>query len=247
MNNTFDIPVLMVTFNRPAYAKHVFEKIKKLKPKNLFIFSDGPREGKPEEKTLVEECRKIFDNANFDWDCNVKKLFLEKNRGCGLGVSSAISWAFESVEKLIILEDDCVPHPSFFQFAETMLDRYQDDERVMHVAGTRWNEEFDTGNGDHFFSRIGHVWGWATWKRAWKFFDYKMQNWEKGRDRKMLKALLKERIITEYWVDCFVHAYTKNPTLNHAWDYQWQYAQFKNNGLAVVPTHNLYRISVCRV
>ncbi|MBW4890157.1 hypothetical protein KXQ82_10540 [Mucilaginibacter sp. HMF5004] len=239
MEAKFDIPVLMVTFNRPAYAQQVFDKIKRLKPKQLFIFSDAPRAGKAGEAEKVAECRALFDDANFTWDCEVHKHFATANMGCGPGVKTAITWAFESVEKLIILEDDCVPDLSFFDYCETMLAKYENDPKVMHVAGTRWNEEFDAGKGDHFFCTVGHVWGWATWKRAWKLYDYRMSTWVKKHDRKMVRDIYHDRILYQFWVDCFVDTFKNIASTNHTWDYQWQYTLFKNKGLSTVPKENL--------
>ena len=239
MEAKFDIAVLMITFNRPLYAQQVFDKIKQLKPKQLFIFSDAPRVGENGELEKVNECRVIFDQANFTWDCEVKKYYATSNMGCGPGVKTAISWAFESVEKLIILEDDCVPNISFFDYCKAMLDKYENNPKVMHVAGTRWNEEFNASQGDHFFCTVGHVWGWATWKRSWSLYDYTMGTWVKGRDRKMVRDIYRKRILYQFWVSCFVDTYKNMALSNHTWDYQWQYALFKNGGLSTVPKENL--------
>ncbi len=234
----FDVPILLITFNRPANAQKVFAAIKSMRPSKLYIFSDAPREGNEEDKSNVEECRNLL--TEIDWDCDVQKKFESKNLGCGRGVCSAISWAFESTEKLIILEDDCIPHSSFFPFCKYMLDKYEKAEKVMHIAGTRWNDELNSGEGDHFFSRIGHIWGWATWKRAWKLYDYNLTTLKKKVDRELLKKGLNGRIQAQYWLDCFFHVYKHNGSkLINTWDYQWQYTLFKNEGLAVVPNVNL--------
>ena len=239
MEAAFDIPVLMITFNRPAYAEQVFDKVKLLRPKQLFVFSDAPRIGKAGEDKDVNQCRALFDKANFDWDCEVHQYFSTANMGCGPGVKTAITWAFESVEKLIVLEDDCVPDLSFFDYCKTMLTRYEMDPKVMHIAGTRWDNEFDVGESDHFFCTVGDVWGWATWKRAWKLYDYRMMSWEKNRDREMIRNVYHKRILYQFWVDCFVDTFKNIAATNHTWDYQWQYTLFKNGGLSTVPKENL--------
>ncbi len=239
MESNYDIPVLMITFNRPHYARQVFDKVKQIKPKQLFIFSDAPRTGKMGEGEKVNECRAIFSKTNFDWDCELHTYFADANMGCGPGVKTAITWAFEKVEKLIILEDDCVPDLSFFTYAQAMLAKYEHNTKVMHVAGTRWNEEFDAGPGDHFFCTVGHVWGWATWKRAWDLYDYGMSTWVKQHDRKMVRNIYHDRVLSQFWVDCFIDTFKNIASTNHTWDYQWQYNMFKNGGLSTVPTENL--------
>ncbi|UON83583.1 hypothetical protein MUK70_01010 [Dyadobacter chenwenxiniae] len=113
-NKLFDIPILLIVFNRPETTCLVFEQIRKLKPARLYLFSDAPRNSNLEDTHLVEVCRYLIDDSQIDWDCQVERWFPETNMGCALGISSAISWAFESSEQLIVLEDDSLPHPSFF-------------------------------------------------------------------------------------------------------------------------------------
>ncbi|PWU05182.1 MAG: hypothetical protein C5B52_00115 [Bacteroidetes bacterium] len=233
----FDVPVLLITFNRPDNARKVFESIRRIKPSRLYFFSDAPREGNEDDLEKVQRTREILNEV--DWPCTIHTKFEQLNLGCGPGPYSAISWVFDQEDRAIILEDDCLPHDSFFSFCKTMLEKYQHDPRIMHIAGTRWNEEYYIGDYDFFYSSIGHIWGWATWRRAWKFYDYFMRSWNKKRDWRLLNSKLKSRIQTQFWVDNFNHTFVHNPQLKHAWDYQWQYTLFKNNGLAIVPNVNL--------
>jgi hypothetical protein len=236
-DNRFDVPVLLVTFNRPANAQKVFDAIRKIRPSKFYMFSDAPGVGNESDAVNVLECRKIIEQI--DWDCEVKTKFETVNLGCGPGPMSAITWMFQHEEKGIILEDDCLPHESFFDYCKFMLDKYEHEPRIMHIAGTRWNEEYKVDNCDHFYSTIGHIWGWATWKRAWQQYDYEMKSWDKRKGRKLIKSRLHDRLLVEYWVDSFEYTYRNNPRLRHAWDYQWQYVLFKNNGLSIVPNVNL--------
>lgn len=229
------VPILLVTFNRPDTTKIVFEKIKELKPSVLYIYSDAPRLGNVNDEIKVNETRKIFDDIN--WECAVHKSFQETNLGCGAGVSHAIEWLFNTEEMAIILEDDCVPHISFFEFCIVMLNRYKDNEKVMHVSGTRWNPEFKTNDSDYIFSRIGHIWGWATWRRAWSKYDFQMSTWPSYKKLDGTFNLFKDREISKYWDGAFDYVF--NQKSKHTWDYQWQYTLFSNNALAVVPSVNL--------
>ena len=127
-------PVLFLVFNRPDTTRRVLEAIRQAQPSQLFIAADGPREGKSGEAEKCADVRRIV-NEGIDWDCEVKTLFRDKNLGCKVAVSRAIDWFFEHVEEGIILEDDCLPHPTFFRFCEELLNKYRDDERIGQISG----------------------------------------------------------------------------------------------------------------
>jgi hypothetical protein len=199
------------------------------------VSSDGPRPGNKNDAVNVAQTRNIFNNI--DWECNLVKIFRTENLGCGAAPYNAMNAVFEKEEMAIILEDDCLPDPSFFQFCETMLLKYRNNNEVMHISGTRWNEEYKIENSDHFFSHIGHVWGWATWKRAWSQYDYNIKSWNKETCKSLVRSLFKSRVISEFWTQGIGQMH--NHQKNDVWDYQWQFAIFKKNGLAVVPNVNL--------
>lgn len=231
-------PILLITFSRPDTTKHVFEAIRDYKPEKLYVFSDGPRQEKyATDSPMINETRSLFDDI--DWDCEVIKKFNTANQGCGAGVSGAINWAFETTDRLIILEDDCLPSQSFFPFCDQLLEKYQDDQRVMHIAGTRWNEEFQIkGDKNYFFSRYGHIWGWATWKRAWESYDFQIKAWPEFSQTEALNKILDNYFpLIKRWEYMFNDVYHQQA--KHTWDYQWQFAIFKNNGLCITPVNNL--------
>jgi len=172
-NFALTTPVLFIVFNRLDTTKQVFEEIKKAKPQKLFIAADGPRNFQEKNKTDVVR-KYILENIN--WKCEVKTLFREKNLGCKYAVAGAIDWFFDNVEQGIILEDDCLPSQSFFKFCQEMLEKYKDDERVMHISGTNV-EGISKIDQDYFFAINFNVWGWATWKRAWKLYDINVTHW----------------------------------------------------------------------
>lgn len=231
-------PILLVTFSRPDTTKHVFDAIRNYKPDRLYIFSDGPREARYETDSVkINETRDLFDAI--DWDCEVVRKFNTENQGCGAGVSGAISWAFETTERLIILEDDCLPSQSFFPFCDNLLEEYADDDRVMHIAGTRWNEEFEIkGDKNYFFSQYGHIWGWATWKRAWNKYDFLIKEWPNFSKTRLLDEMLDHYFpLIKRWEYMFNDIYHQDK--KHTWDYQWQFAIFRNKGLCITPVDNL--------
>lgn len=232
-----EAPVLLVTFNRPDTTRMVFDVIRQAKPKKLYIASDGPRRDRYEEDwSKIAQCRQLASEV--DWECSVKTKFSEENQGCGAGVSGAISWAFETEERLIIVEDDCIPSLSFFTFCNAMLEKYQDNERIMNIAGTRWSEDYPIEDCDYFYTRYANIWGWATWKRAWQRYDFYMSDYPKFKEKKILNMAEEDNApLIKRWLYLFDGLYEQ--TKKHTWDYQWQYAHYKYNALSINPVKNL--------
>lgn len=167
-------PVLFIVFNRPDTTQQVFNAIRQAQPRQLFVAADGPRKDRAGEPEKCQQTRDIVKQV--DWGCEVKKLFQEENLGCGPGPATAITWFFDNVEEGIILEDDCLPHPDFFPFCEQLLDYYRSNERIMCISGDNFQYGRRRGNASYYFSIYTGMplpnWGWATWRRAWKLYDY---------------------------------------------------------------------------
>ena len=224
--------VLLIIFNRPDTTSKVFDAIRKYKPTKLFIAADGPRENKPGEKEKCEEARKITEKI--DWPCKAKRLYREKNLGCKYAVSSAITWFFENVEEGIILEDDCLPNTSFFEFCEKMIEKYKEDNRIISVTGSNFLKGRVRLQDSYFFSRYVYSWGWATWKRAWKLYDVEMLDWRQYRKNSFLKNYLGDFSLVLYW------RYIFNTAKNvDTWDFQWTFTAFKYKMLTIVPSVNM--------
>ena len=227
----FNTPILFVIFNRIDTTKKVFEEIKKAKPRELFIAADGPRNDNEKEKT--DAVRKYI-LKNINWKCKVKTLFRDKNLGCKYAVSSAIDWFFNNVEQGIILEDDCLPAQSFFRFCQEMLEKYKDDERIMQISGTNVEENSKTKES-YFFARVFNLWGWATWRRAWKNYDVEMKAWPKFRDEGWMRQF------SLGYFDSLQNIYGMNYLYKgklDTWDYQWSLCCMINNGLVIIPKKN---------
>ena len=234
MNKQLTTPVLFLIFNRPDTTKRVFEAVRKAKPPKLFVVADGPRPDRPGE---WEKCQKVREIVTaVDWDCEVKTLFRDTNLGCKVGVSRAIDWFFQHVEEGIILEDDCLPTQSFFRFCQELLERYRYDERVMMISGNNFQFGRQCGSYSYYFTKYTHIWGWASWKRAWKFYDVNMNLWPEIKKKGLLKGLVNNPKEMNYWEQIFdrVHA-SKIDT----WDYQWTFCCWVQNGLSVLPKVNL--------
>jgi len=165
-----DVPILLMFFVRPEKLKYSFEAVKKARPKQLFLVSDGPRENYPNDKKLNEKCKQIVEDIN--WECEVHYKYANKNKGMHYIGMNAFKWAFEHVDRLIFLEDDVVPNQSFFPFCENLLERYKDDLRVHTICGMNHTGIYDKPDSDYFFSKRGSIWGFALWKRSFELFDF---------------------------------------------------------------------------
>ncbi|KKQ86154.1 MAG: Nucleotide-diphospho-sugar transferase domain-containing protein [Candidatus Woesebacteria bacterium GW2011_GWB1_38_8] len=227
-------PLLFLIFNRPSTTAKVFAEIRKIKPKRLFIAADGPRDDVFSDKERCIEARKITENI--DWKCNVTRLYRESNLGCKKAVSSAIDWFFENVEEGIILEDDIFPNQSFFKFCERMLALYRKEKRIMHIGGVNFQNWDKNVRDGYYFSKYVHIWGWASWKRAWKGYDVNMQDWPEIDSKGILDKYYDNLIEKIYWNTIFEAAYSGKID---TWDYQFVYHIWKNGGISIVPNKNL--------
>jgi len=226
-------PILLIVFNRPDLTALVFESIKKVKPRKLYIAADGPRN--ENESQLCQETRNIVIE-HIDWDCEIKTLFREQNLGCKDAVSQAITWFFENEEEGIVLEDDCVPCESFFGFCSQMLQKYRDDERVGHIAGSNFQQGNIRGNGSYYFSNLTHVWGWAGWRRVWKDYDVNMQQFPLIKEAGYIDQCKSHVPYKEHWLHCFEETYMGRI---NTWDYQYAFLNLIKGRVSVMPNVNL--------
>lgn len=231
------VPILYIIFNRLEATKQSFDAIRQHRPKFLFIAADGPREGNIADMQKCKEVREWVLH-HIDWDCEVKTLFQEKNLGCGRNPAGAISWFFEQVEEGIILEDDCIPSISFFTFCEELLEKYRNNTRIFVIGGINHQPNNNQiGNCSYYFSSYGHIWGWATWRRAWKYFSYDLSIYDNRKILKNLKKRFKGKQQIQYWFSIYIK-YKQN-TPQDIWDYQWAVAQWENNAINIIPNVNL--------
>jgi hypothetical protein len=226
--------VAFIIFNRPETTEKVFEAIKQAKPKKLFIIADGPRSDKPGENEKCLKTRAITNNI--DWDCEVFRNYSETNLGCRKRVSSGLDWLFENVEEAIILEDDCLPHPSFFRFCQELLTLYRDNKNIMIVSGNKVLYDYQINESSYYFSDYLHIWGWATWRRAWNHFDLEMKDWDINKSDDFLNEHLHYKPTIKFWKTIIQEVYDRKID---TWDCQLQYASWKHKSLAIIPAKNL--------
>jgi hypothetical protein len=227
-------PIVFVIFSRPAETLRVFERIREARPRKLLIVADEPRANRPGEAALCRETRAVVDRV--DWPCEVLTNFAETNMGPGRRIASGLDWAFAQVEEAILLEDDCLPGPSFFPYCAELLERYRADERIMMISGNNFQNGNSRTADSYYFSQLPHCWGWATWRRAWRHYDYKMQEWRRAPDHGLLKARAGSPALERHWRQCLDGVTTGSID---TWDYQWMYCLWRQNGLSIVPDVNL--------
>jgi hypothetical protein len=241
MKNFFDTPVLFLIFKRAETTAKVFEQIRRIKPKFLFVAADGPRAHVSGEALQCETVRKIA--TNIDWDCELKTLFRDSNLGCGKAVSEGITWFFEQVEQGIILEDDTLPDTSFFMYCDKILNLYRNDNEIMHINGSNQllrDKLFDPvfkKRDTYYFTRYPSIWGWATWRRAWNMYRYDVVNIN-------IDNIINSAIYSEEQKRIFNASYLRmlNPqTWVDTWDFQWLLSFWANHGLAIYPGKNLVK------
>lgn len=229
-----ETPVAFLVFNRPDTTARVFEEIRRARPRTLLVVADGPRPDRPGEAESCQAVRAIIDTV--DWPCEVQRNYAAENLGCKLRVSSGLDWVFGLVERAIILEDDCLPSRSFFGFCEVLLETYRDDRRVMQVGGSNFQDGRVRGEGSYYFSRYSHIWGWATWRRAWFHYDVAMGSLPQFLAQQQLRNILPGTKAQKDWFDNLQSVYDGKVD---TWDVQWTYAVWSQGGLSIIPNVNM--------
>ena len=233
MNDRVKSPIVFIIFNRPDTTEIVFEKIANVKPKKLFVIADGPRLNVDGEIENCIKTREIIKKIN--WDCDLKIHYSDVNLGCKNRVVSGLNWVFEMVENAIILEDDCVPSDSFFNYCDDLLEKYKNDHRIMTICGTNLANT-DNINSSYYFAQIPHIWGWATWKRTWIEYDQNMNNLTKLMESNEFINKFNNKSEYRFWKNYL------NEVANgkvDTWDAQMTYLAFISNRLSVFPRKNL--------
>jgi len=229
--------VLFLVFNRPDTTARVFEAIRQAKPPRLYVTADGPREGREGEAERVAKVRAIATAV--DWPCEVKTLFREKNLGCGLAVSQGITWFFEHEDQGIVLEDDCLPNLSFFWFCEELLEYHKSNENVFMVSGRNELGEWAGDRVASYFYTLGSIWGWASWKRAWKFYDYDLKKFGDEDCEEELATF--SNSFPSKSEDVLKGCQRVKLRTVSSWAYQWTYARIIHKGLGIIPNYNLVK------
>lgn len=228
VDSPYDVPLAFVIFNRPDVTRRVFAEIAKQRPRTLFIIADGPRADRDGEATRVQEARAITNAIN--WPCEVHRNYAEQNMGCKQRVASGITWVFEHVDRAVILEDDCLPSVAFFSFCKDMLLRYENEKRVFSISGSNFGKS--VGEPGHYFSRYALMWGWATWRDRWKYYQLEPYDYLPI----LARTWWRRPIAFAYWIQ--IYRRLMSGALD-TWDMQWILTVWRHRGLVCRPSRNL--------
>jgi hypothetical protein len=229
-------PLLLVAWRRPHTLRQVIDAIRPIAPMRLFVACDGPNPERPGEAEKVSASREVIEKE-IDWPCQIERLYSDMNQGCRLGVSRAITWFFEQVDEGIILEDDCVPHPDFFPYCTTLLERYRNDSRVWCISGNNFQNGQWRGDGSYYFSRYNHCWGWASWRRCWNHYDAELEQWPALRESGLLKTIFENPLERNYWSGIWNSLLDSG--MPDSWAYRWTFTCLANGGITALPNRNL--------
>ena len=232
MTYDVDVAVLILFFNRPDQLRQVFEQVRKARPSRLFLYQDGPRSDK--DMPGIMACRQVVEDV--DWDCEVMRMYQERNYGCDPSEYISQRWAFDHVDKCIVLEDDDVPSISFFTFCKEMLDRYEHDTRITMISGFNVEEKTTDVDADYFFSTNFSIWGWASWRRVIDQWDARYEWLDDRHAVGDLQALIKERGYRDDFLPmCRRHRSYHKPFYESIF---WAHL-LMSGGLCIVPSRNM--------
>ena len=225
--------VVMLVFARPDTTARVLDVVRQVRPRRLFVVADAPHPGDADEAARCEATRALFETV--DWDCDLRTDFAESRTTMNRRIESGLDWVFDEVDEAIVLEDDTIPDPSFFPFCDELLERYRDDERVLTVAGNNFQFGGPASGDSYYFSRYPHIWGWATWRRAWEQYDPALSAWPKLRDDRWLEDLFDDPHAVAYWG----HLFDRAAEDRDAWDRKLVFASWVAGGVHAIPNVNL--------
>jgi hypothetical protein len=228
-------PIVFLIFNRPDVTERVFAEIARSKPPKLLVVCDGARASRAGEAEKVSATRAIIERV--DWPCEVLTNFSDVNLGCRRRISSGLNWVFEQVEEAIILEDDCLPTPTFFRFCQELLELYRNDMRIGMISGNNFQFGRRYNNDSYYFSKHTHIWGWATWGNRWREgYDDKMSKWPMILDGGRLGDLILDENELSYWKKIFNRMYSGK---DNSWAFPWTYSNWIQGWLTILPSVNL--------
>jgi hypothetical protein len=218
-------PVAVFIFNRPHCTEQLVHALAFVRPARLFVIADGPRNDC--EIEICEQTRAIIDQI--DWPCTILKRYATSNIGCRESIPNGLNWVFQHVDTCIILEDDCIPQPSFFPFCQELLSRYKYDMRIMTIGGHRSDGPNELDTESYYFSKYPSIWGWATWKEKWAKYDLNMSQWDDLKNSNWLNKILKSPKAVAYWSRMYDHMKNGLDT----WDYALAYSCWLHKGLSI--------------
>lgn len=231
--NKNPLPILIITFNRPDLTQKLLEKLSTYNLNiKLYFFADMPRKNNSND---ISSCSKNIEIIHsFAHRVTERTYIPESNMGCKIGVTSAVSWFFQTEEYGVILEDDCVPSKTFLEFCIYALDKFKDEPKVFNICGTYYGKQ--TNNASIYLSTLNGVWGWATWKRSWDSIDFSMKDFESEKFKKNTNLYFKNNKIKKWTLSYIQDEYTKTSNI---WSPYLMYTKILQLSYTLTPQINL--------
>lgn len=223
-------PVLFLIHRRLELARQVLSAIRQVRPVSLLVAADGPEEDDRCQQTRSMVLREI------DWPCEIETRFATDGLGCRKAVSQALDWGFSLHDRLIVIEDDCLPHVAFFQFCTELLYRYENQPEVMQICGCNETGHRPQDGSSYFASRFPSIWGWASWRRAWSLHDPEMKSWPEQRESREWSRRCRFPGEVRWRTSLYDAGHDHRVD---AWSIAWNYAQNIAGGISLIPTNNL--------
>ena len=230
-------PILFITFNRPTHTKRVLESILAAQPQDLYVFQDGARTDNENDIEKCAQVRQVVTDLTSSTPVRLHTYFSDKNLGCGAGPMTGISWFFKQVERGIVMEDDCLPHPDFFGYCEELLERYESNQQVHFINATLYRDKWKCEQS-YDFSHYMVTGAWAGWHRTWDGFDLDLKQLNAKKFRKHVWKLTGNIVEARWWYS-IVREIQQDDQKKSYWDYQMQIHLFRNNALTIHPQRNL--------
>lgn len=239
-------PVVLIAFNRPHLAQRTLDAVRQAAPTRLFLIADGPRADRPEDVELCAATRAVFDGI--DWPCDVQRRWSDVNLGLEANIELGLDWVFAQAPQALVFEDDCTPHPTFFPYADELLERYRDDPRIWQISGNRHGVAPRFFRDSYAFTTWASVWGWGTWADRW-------QRHRAGFSRDHVRVSATDAgdapvrstpavpapgtLVTRAGRQHFVEAARSTDVVTHGWDKHWWLTIMTEGGLSITPSVNL--------
>jgi hypothetical protein len=237
---SFKPPVLITLWDRPEYVAELIEIISTIKPEKLYVFSDIVNDVTSKQYAKILETRQLLKSA-INWDVEVSYRYNTRNEGPSWGIHNAISWAFETTDRLIVLEHDYIPSKSFFPYCTELLEKYLNDERIWIISGlNHFQGKYNLNPEDsYFFSQYASIAGFATWKRCWAEVDNNLGKWPLFLNSNFRFDFMDERKwkVAKNKYNHFFKERVEANRLN-TWDMQFVFTMWSNRGTGIVPSKN---------
>jgi hypothetical protein len=225
-------PIALFVYNRPEHTRRTISYLQKnqlAEETRLFIFSDGPKTDA--DKAKVEEVRQMAKEVTgFK---SVKVISRKENLGLANSIISGVTKLVNEYDKVIVFEDDLLSSPYTLQYFNEALTRYANEDKVMHIGAYMYDLK-DKDLPETFFYRAAGSWGWATWARAWKYFEPDI---DKLTEQFSKTSILRFSIegTMNFWKQMREFKAGKN----NSWAIRWYASIFLQDGLTLNPAQSL--------